>query len=327
MNQLHIYILKSLHKIYTKLFKVKSFPRPESEGDPEVASEIIYQKLMDDKPCMIARFGSTELSTLVNYIGVKEQDRNCWKYIKGEQLPWWWNKNIMQQMQQWSGFFPPTQEKIEQFCALMLEDMKEVDILGSWQGYETYFDNRLSCQKIRLFLLEPFWAKHSWMRALEGKKVLVIHPFAESIESQYKRRDLLFDNKEILPEFKSLVVIKAVQSLGGVKNQYNDWFDALDGMKKQIDENDFDIALIGCGAYGFPLAAHVKRKGKKAIHIGGSLQLLFGITGKRWEDPLFGIQTFKRENAYPDLMNEYWIRPLEMEKPATATQVEDACYW
>ena len=56
-------------------------------------------------------------------------------------------------------------------------------------------------------------------------------------------------------------------------------------MKAQIDKEDFDICLIGAGAYGFPLAAYVKRKGKKAVHLGGALQLLFGIKGSRWEDP------------------------------------------
>ena len=30
------------------------------------------------------------------------------------------------------------------------------------------------------------------------------------------------------------------------------------------------FVFLGCGAYGFPLAAHVKRMGKKAIHMGGS---------------------------------------------------------
>ena len=50
-------------------------------------------------------------------------------------------------------------------------------------------------------------------------------------------------------------------------------------MKSQMDQTDYDIALIGCGAYGFPLAAHAKRMGKQAIHMGGSLQLLFGIRG------------------------------------------------
>lgn len=88
-------------------------------------------------------------------------------------------------------------------------------------------------------------------------------------------------------------------------------------MKKEIDKVDYDICLIGCGAYGFPLAAHVKRTGKKAIHLGGGLQLLFGIRGKRWD----------MRDEYKSLMNEYWIRPSEDETPVVAKKVEGACYW
>ena len=50
---------------------------------------------------------------------------------------------------------------------------------------------------------------------------------------------------------------------------------------------DFDVAIIGCGAYGFPLAAKLKQAGKQAIHLAGATQLLFGIKGKRWEEYQF----------------------------------------
>ena len=49
-------------------------------------------------------------------------------------------------------------------------------------------------------------------------------------------------------------------------------------------EEIFDVAIIGCGAYGMPLAAMLKQAGKQAIHLGGATQLLFGIKGKRWEE-------------------------------------------
>ena len=58
-------------------------------------------------------------------------------------------------------------------------------------------------------------------------------------------------------------------------------------MVKEIEKKDFDIALIGAGAYGMPLAYKIKKMGKKAIHIGGSLQCLFGIKGSRWEAPVY----------------------------------------
>ncbi|WP_274095727.1 hypothetical protein [Riemerella anatipestifer] len=40
------------------------------------------------------------------------------------------------------------------------------------------------------------------------------------------------------------------------------WFDALEDMKNKIDLVDFDVAIIGCGAYGLPLASYIKNKGK-----------------------------------------------------------------
>jgi hypothetical protein len=265
---------------------------------------------------------------MVNYLGVKEQQKSIWKYIRGETLSWWWNESIMDQMQQWSGFFPPTQEKIEQFCELMLEDIKEVNVLGSWVANEKYFDDKMQCKKVHLRLLEPFWSEIPWTKALQNKKVLVIHPFSETILAQYKKRELLFDNKNILPEFESLTVIKAVQTLGKASLEYADWFEALESMKRQINETDFDVCLIGAGAYGFPLAAHVKRIGKIGFHMGGSLQLLFGIRGKRWEDPEYGVPQWGiARGAYSSLMNEYWVRPGESEKPKTANNVEGACYW
>jgi len=322
MNQLSIFSLKALRKLYSKVFRVQPFPQPTCEQDPEVVSRIIYEKLMDDQPCMIARFGAFELNTLVNYLGVKHPNKNLWQYIKGTSLPWWWNKPLIKSMYTNAGFFPPTQEKIKQFCELMLDEMKEVDVLGSWLVNENYFETRLAnVKQIKLILLEPFWVNNPWTKALEGKKVLVIHPYARTIEQQYKKKELIFRNN-LLPEFE-LITFKAVQSIGGTKTEFADWFAALDYMKYEVDKIDYDICLIGAGAYGFPLAAHVKRMGKKGFHIGGSLQLLFGIKGKRWENE----QYHPTYNYVSQLMNEHWVRPETEEKPLTANIVEGGCYW
>jgi hypothetical protein len=324
MNKFSIFTLKALRKIYAKTFSVKPLSRPESIQDADIASKLIYDKLMSKKPCMVARLGATELMTMVNYLGVhKAGKKNIFKYVQGKELDWWWNENCLRQMEQWSGFFPPTVEKIEQFCELMLDDMKEVDILGSWLANERYFEDKLKNKpKLWLDFLLPFFSSIPWSKVLSGKKVLVIHPFARTIEKQYSvNRTQLFKNEYILPDFE-LQTIQAVQSLGGETNGFSDWFAALEWMKQEIDKRDYDVCLIGCGAYGFPLAAYVKRQGKKSVHLGGALQLLFGIKGKRWEDP-----NLNKNYCIADCMNEYWVRPLEQEKPKNASSIEDACYW
>lgn len=322
MNRFSINILKLFRKTVSKLY-LKQEKKSICEQDPNKASEKIYNALISDSPSMIARFGSTELTCLVNYLGVKNGKGKYLDFVKGKTLPWWWESAVMTQMQQWSGFFPPTREKIEQFCQLMIKEIDEVNILGSWLENEKYFEQNLDkCTKLRLYTLEPFWSNFPWTKALEGKRVLVVHPFSETIKQQYKKREVLFSNN-LLPVFE-LKTIKAVQSIGGEITKYKDWFEALNYMKSEIDKTDYDICLIGAGAYGFPLAAHVKRNGKKGFHMGGSLQLLFGIKGKRWEDPNYGINA---GISYPSLFNKHWVRPLELEKPKNSKQVEDNCYW
>lgn len=119
------------------------------------------------------------------------------------------------------------------------------------------------------------------MDEISGReKVLVVHPFVDSIKSQYENnRERLFDDPDVLPRFKELILVRAVQSIVGTRTDYVDWFEALKHMEDEISQLDFDIALIGCGAYGMALAAHVKRMGKQAVHLAGWTQMLFGIYG------------------------------------------------
>jgi hypothetical protein len=320
MNKLFIYTLKSLRKGFSFIIKANEVSL-KCEENPEKASIIIFNALISDKPCMIARFGAFELGTFTNYLGVKLGKRNILSYIKGNELDWWWNESLIKSMHTNAGFFPATKEKIEQFCNLMMQDIPIVDILGSWLHNEKNVESYLKDVKmIYLLLLDPYWSKTPWTKALEGKKVLVVHPFADTIEQQYKKREFLF-NDNLLPEFQ-LKTIKAVQSIAGEKCVFSDWFEALESMKTKIDNEEYDICLIGCGAYGFHLAAHVKRKGKKAVHIGGSLQLLFGIRGNRWED-----ENYNDVYNYSKLMNKYWVKPNDNEKPIGSDNVEGSCYW
>jgi len=284
------------------------------------ASELISQTLLENKPAMIARLGSTELACMINYLGVTQPDKykSIKGYISNQTPPWWWNTSIINQMQNWSGFFPARVDKIEQFCELMIEDLANVDILGSWLKEESFFSEELAhSKKVMLEDLEPFFTPNPWTKALAGKKVLVVHPFVETIKNQYQNREKLFENS-LLPEFE-LEVIPAVQSIAGQKTEFEDWFAALDSMKEKIAKKDFDVCILGCGAYGFPLASFVKNMGKQSIHMGGATQLLFGIKGKRWENFIV--------YPYANLFNEHWVRPNQNETPQKSTSVEGGCYW
>lgn len=331
MNQINILILKIARKFYGKIRCMADWHLKPSDSlyDAQQTSDKIKSLLESDKPCMIARYGSTELACVSNYLSIINARHSILNYIKGEDAEWWWNPSIKVQMKNWSGFFPPTEEKLSEFCKLILDDTRELDVLGQWVYGECRLGDRLNhVFKTHLQYLEPFWCENPWTVALKGKNVVVVHPFAKLIEKQYnEKKDKLFANHNILPEF-SLRAVPAIQSLGGEDNGFKDWFEALEWMKNEIDREDYDICLLGCGAYGFPLAAHVKRRGKKAVHLGGSLQLLFGIIGNRWANPMYGVKEWGIPcGSYSSLINEFWVRPGSDGKPKNSDKVEGACYW
>ena len=90
-------------------------------------------------------------------------------------------------------------------------------------------------------------------------------------------------------------------------------------MQKEIDKIDFDIAILGCGAYGYPLASYIKSIGKKAIHIGGATQLIFGIKGKRWEKA-----SFINEKVFPSAQLLHHLRKARLHDLRRAESGEGA---
>lgn len=301
-------------------------------NDIDQVNELLYDMVSSGKPCMIARYGATELSCVLNYLSIKEGKKgNVLNFIRGKSSFWWWNHNIIKQMRDWSGFFPSTETNLTKFSELMIEDSRFVDALATFNcvltGIDTMRPYLQNCQSFfHLAFSEPFLSKTPWTMALRSKRVLVVHPFAKLIEKQYSRREKLFDNPNVLPAFE-LRTVEAVQSLGGENNGFKDWFSALEWMKKEIDKEEYDVCLLGCGAYGFPLAAHIKRTGHIAIHLGGSLQLYFGIKGKRWENPQSVDFKGIEEGFYRRLMdNPFWVRPDEYVSEKTK-KVENGCYW
>lgn len=278
-------------------------------------NDYIYSHIMDGKPFMACRFGNTELQTVVGYLKVKYKGHN---EEDDAYLDRWFTR-----LGKDSGFFPVDYKYLKRFSKLILKSGANADLLAMWHlNMEDFIIEEFApdVNLTFLFRLEPWLAPgRPWTAALRGKKVLVIHPFEQTIQEQYGRRGLIFPGTEILPEFE-LKTLKAVQTLCGEKDErFETWFDALDYMYNQAVNIDFDVAVIGCGAYGMPLASMLKDAGKQAVHLGGATQLLFGIRGSRWE------------NNYPTkiatFFNDAWTRAKAEETPKNAGTVEKGCYW
>jgi hypothetical protein len=311
--------LKSLLKTIYLYFGSRLLRKPlnkyktvasKSVLDSSSANTFIYNKLMSGQPFMSGRYGGCENDILASFY-INQKLMVPISTLKFNYLC----KN--------AGFFPNKIELVPNYVHEMEKAAKYADILGAWNWFLEDFIIGTYATKAEITTLgnlEPWFSDKPWSAALKGKKVLVVHPFQETIELQYKKRELLFPGTNILPEFE-LITYKAVQSIAGNHPEgFNTWFEALDFMTEEINSIDFEVAIVGCGAYGFPLAARIKEMDKQAIHLAGATQLLFGIKGSRWEQGNY-------KPIFEKIFNEHWIRPLEIEKPKKAETIEGACYW
>lgn len=318
------YIFEPIRKLSFQLQKDKHqrwYSDTHSFASPgKTAGEILYGALTSDGPKMLSRLGTSELHIVLNYLSrEKPFSVKFLNYIHGASPEFWWGNYAKEDIFQQSGFFSNDRAGLEKFAQLYLKCIPGIDVLLTWLKGEAQLEKyfKPGIMKAYIYDSEPYFDKvMPWTMALQNKKVLVIHPFEDSIRDQYKKRELLFSDKRVLPYFE-MKTIKAFQTFKGNKSSFNNWFDALESLKQKIDEQDFDIALIAAGAYGLPLAAHVKSIGKKAVHLGGFLQLLFGIRGARWENCLY----------HSPLINDNWKFPYQHEYPINYLKNDHGSYW
>lgn len=295
-------IIRAIKEII-KLSKFKYDYRNNNIIKLERGNNLIFDKIKSNEPLMVGRFGAVEARCVEKWIRNKP-----------------YNEYNIKSIQEAAGFFPTNKEYMDKFCEIYTESAKYADIMSVWgvasekKIIDKYCNNPLL---IDIYSLEPYFFNKPWSKALENKKVLIIHPFTETIKKQLMNKNYIFKDKEVLPDFKSVCFIKAIQSNACEKTSYSSWFEALDYMCKEIDKCDFDIAIIGAGAYGLPLAAYVKKIGKQSIQMAGATQILFGIRGKRWDS----------RKKYLNIMNEYWVRPSIEETPKGNLKVEGGTYW
>lgn len=311
------YLLKGKRRLYWQN-KIDAIPLMEKMHGRFAGREIedieqvqceMAADIRSGKPFMAGRLGAVELA---NMRAIEFDDRRILE------------KDV-RQLCDCAGFFPNDISLMPRFYEEMVNGCKSTDYLAGWfQPFEDYYLKTVFKKDMHLTYLhyiDPFRCpEHPWTEALEGKRVLVIHPQAELIRSQYEKRERLFPGTKILPEF-TLIVQKAVQTNAGeVDERYANWFEALEDMYEKAMQEEFDLAILGCGAYGFPLAAKIKAAGRQAVHLGGITQILFGIHGKRWDED-------RNHQFLKQYDSDAWVRISDKDKPKDADSVEGGCYW
>lgn len=216
-----------------------------------------------------------------------------------------------------------SRDDIMYYTNLFLESIKGSDIFLEWKGWMSVYEDFLlnnfnkSCIRVEPGTNESFRYETPFTKSFEGKRVLVLSNFIESINKQWLIKDTLFKDNDVLPDF-DLVTYKTVSSFL-LKSPHSGWRESYELMINDISKLDFDIALVGAGSYSQPICHFVKKEMNKPIlNIGGGLPLYFGVMGQRWEGDNELLSKINKQN---------WIKPLENEKPDNSSLIEGGCYW
>ena len=237
--------------------------------------------------------------------------------------------NVIKSMKNNAGIKLTSIKSILKYSELYLEAFNLCDAYFDWDKSGNYIQHiALSHDFItNNFEKNKFWAlsldifnnihNNPWTQALNGKRLLIISPFIESMKSKL----------DILPEIYGVdifpncefIFLKPPQTHAAMPS---DEFDIeLERFIEEIKriKDDFDIALCSCGGYANLVCSEIFKLNKSAIYVGGVLQMFFGIYGTRWLK--------EKPEILRIYMNKHWSRPSENEKPSGHNNIENGCYW
>ena len=287
-------------------------------------NQMIRERLCSNRPFIVGRGGDSELLIVEDVVNQVTPQVRGWP-------------------RRHSGIYPETPESMQVFGDAYYEAMRSLrtpDLFAFFQHRVTVEDIILpltvskSVGLIHEDALSPFFfPDNPWSACLRNKTVLIVHPFVESIKCQLRRRELLFPYApETLPPF-TFKFVKSFQCMGEQPLPHKDWNETMQATKRLVDAvGHFDVALIATGSYGLPLAVYCKSvKGASAVVAGGSLQMLFGLRGMRWDRLYptgYKYPVYNTNGSIQTLYNSNWIYPLHSDAVINPEKIEHGSpYW
>ena len=291
----------------------------EVEKGAEAICKCIHNALQTDQGALIGRNGSIELNVLLDTTLSQEDYR-------------------LQILETNAGIFHSRPDSFASFLKWRQQTYMAIlnsDVLATgWYAplaeaeTRTFNSWNLRAQRVPLRSLEPYYVEQSrdnqWIQYLKGQKVAVITSFTDSAEHQVKQ-DLtkIWEYRLTWPSGIEWAWIQTGHppSVAKGSNEWpsgvNSWLDAVDLMVEKVIWSGARFALIGCGGLGMIIASKLKDRGIIAIVLGGAIQVLFGIKGRRWET----------HSVIGKFWNDKWIWPSLKETPGNAQTIEGGCYW
>lgn len=279
------------------------------------ALDIFKDLLISEEPVWIGRNGGSDTDFVERWNGLS--------FIEDPHV------DLLRRL---NGYFDPacSIEKLHKFKEMYLRSSKNTDLctvhMSSIFGEALNMDaecldkleNKYGVNKIMCwrFIENCTYFLNSFQQWGIGKKILVVSPFSESIAFQTDKDRV---SNLHLPEFRFPECTFTTVDTPITYNTNNwscasdiksdiDWFDTADYIFEQVQSSDFDIAWLSCGSYAMYLGDRIKNDlGKKAIYIGGMLNVFFNLYNFRYSstghdraviNPEFQIESIENQRFY-----------------------------
>jgi hypothetical protein len=227
------------------------------------------------------------------------------------------------------GIYFTNKDSCLEYCKRYIEAIKKVDLYGAYakenHPHQEKITDYLSHHGIDVVgFIHPFIEYFHYndeditflKKIYNNKKILVVSSHKESIKHQIPYLKYI---NPLLANCQFQVIKPPQTSCGNHGNI--DWSEHLSQFLTKLDKvDDFDIALVAAGGYSILISEYIYEKmNKSVIYPGGGLQLYFGIMGNRWK---------KYWKNHRKGSEEYWIEPLDIDKPTNSYLVDgNGAYW
>ncbi len=298
---------------------IKSVPQLVSRAD---FISRVRTHISDGKPYATGKLGISEMRVLQYPLVLRDEKdpRKLAAYLA----------NVRFHALKQSGVFPDSAEFLKTYSDFYLDHLRNLDCIGFVNQPMTaelcaqhrlssdvvYFEDQEPDRKI------PADESNCYLPAMEGKRVLLISPFAqllcknatkERFEAVWKKTGKAwFNPEEIIPLEFPYGFAKATQE------RYSDVISLYNEICQKITDIKFDAALVSAAGLNIPIVSHIKRIGKVGIALGGHLQVVFGVLGKRWKE---------RPEWMENYVTDSWLPMAEEYKPEVSDVADQGAYW
>lgn len=297
-------------------------------SDNQLLYEYIERRLAQKRAFVVPRVAGIENNVAVMFAN---DVRNMAAY------PPDYLASLQRAMKSNAGVWLPDPRNVQKYAQEYVRAFANCEMYAGWESQGNVFSDIAKSQtELRTALgaeRKMFWAcaldifhyiySNPWTRALQGKRLLIISAFAETMAKQVAQGNLskIYDGVELFPSCQFQFV---KPPMGLADSKVDEYAVEMTKFYKRLDKykRSYDVALVSCGGIGNAVCNYLFEAHKKsAIYVGGVLPMYFGILGRRWEDERPDVVKMFAEG------NPAWTRPATHERPSGFSTIEGGAYW